>query len=88
MPEDAGETVEGGIGGMQEGVFPEVAGGNGVPGSAEGGFHDAGAFAVEIDAQVEGMGLDLKGKLVVSLHIVEGGDMELFWVLCLPLVGD
>lgn len=87
MPKDAGETVEGGIGGMQEGVFPEVAGSDGMAGSAEGGFHDAGAFAVEIDAQVEGFGMDLKGKLVVSLHVVEGGDMELFGVLCLPSVG-
>ena len=87
MPEDAGETVEGGIGGMQEGVFPEVGGGEGMAFAAQGGLEDAFPVAVEVDAEVELFGLDAEAELVVSVHVVEGGDMEIFGALALPGMG-
>lgn len=87
LPEDAGETVEGGIGGMQEGVFPEVGGGEGMALAAQGGLQNALAVAVEVDAEVKLVRLDAEAELVVSVHVVEGGDMEVFGALALPGVG-
>jgi len=87
LPEDAGKTVEGGIGGMQEGVFPEVGGGEGMAFSAQGSLQNAFPVAMEVDAEVELIGLDAEAELVMSFHVVEGGDMETFGALALPGVG-
>ena len=77
MPEDAGETVEGGIGGMQEGVFPEVGGGEGMALDAQGGLEDAYTVAVEVDSQVELNGFDAEAEKAMSDNVDKGGDMEM-----------